>query len=389
MKTLERLHLSTLIPVQIPDKVLDKIKFLCQNMTRVEWSGIIFYEVKGTIRQPSKMRITIKDILLMDRGSPGATGFNWDGDIVEYRINNPETIDYVVGHIHSHNTMNVFFSSTDWEELNDNCPNHNIYLSVIVNNYMEMEAKIAFTAEPNVFTCKDEEGKDYTMRINLAEGESITPYMFIYDCKLFFKKQDIPIDNEFRIRLAKVNNNADIRDREEAARRASSTSITHYQGGNHHNVSKDHQNSNSYAASKNRMPDWPGSKSGLSSIADKLLFENEDKLDPEEEFAIFILRLGNPSIEGDTMMDAIEDISVSELPLQFYLDTIKSNYEVYYNNFFDTTTDKEGDFAKILDEVISLCSEYKRDYKFMEGVIEVLNILKERTDSMTQNENQS
>lgn len=42
-----------------------------------------------------------------------------------------------IGHIHSHNTMGVFFSGTDWGELEDNAPNHNYYLSLIVNNFMD------------------------------------------------------------------------------------------------------------------------------------------------------------------------------------------------------------------------------------------------------------
>ena len=43
-----------------------------------------------------------------------------------------------VGHIHSHNVMRVFFSGTDMDELHDNAPSHNFYVSLIVNNLLTL-----------------------------------------------------------------------------------------------------------------------------------------------------------------------------------------------------------------------------------------------------------
>jgi hypothetical protein len=54
--------------------------------------------------------------------------------------------------------MNVFFSGTDMGELNDNSPKHNIYLSLIVNNYLDMTAKLAFIGKPYSYVCKDDKG---------------------------------------------------------------------------------------------------------------------------------------------------------------------------------------------------------------------------------------
>ena len=61
----------------------------------------------------------------------------------------------------------VFFSGTDWSELEDNASNHNYYLSLIVNNFMDFCAKVCFIAEAKNetfnFEAKDEQGKRYSL----------------------------------------------------------------------------------------------------------------------------------------------------------------------------------------------------------------------------------
>ena len=99
---------------------------------------LLFYKIEGTIANPKEMVVTLVDVFLMDKGTGGYTEYLFDGTIVMHMMKNPELNRCLRGHIHSHNDMSVFFSDTDWSELNDNCPNFNFYLSLIVNNYMEM-----------------------------------------------------------------------------------------------------------------------------------------------------------------------------------------------------------------------------------------------------------
>jgi proteasome lid subunit RPN8/RPN11 len=99
----------------------------------------------------------------MNKGSKAFTEYDFsDKALIDYRMDNLESHDWKIGHIHSHNTMRVFFSGTDMSELIDNSEFHNYYVSLIVNNFMETTAKVAFRGEPisSTYLCKNEDGSD-------------------------------------------------------------------------------------------------------------------------------------------------------------------------------------------------------------------------------------
>lgn len=110
--------------------------------------------------------------------------------------------------IHSHNVMNVFFSGTDMLELNDSAPAYNYYLSLIVNNYMEMTAKVAFTATASTtiknvdYLSVDEAGKPYVMEQKDFTFEK--EKLFVYDCGITVPSIDIVVDEEFAAGVAKI-----------------------------------------------------------------------------------------------------------------------------------------------------------------------------------------
>ena len=147
----------------MPEKILHQIKWLCKEISRVEWSGVLFYSMEGSITDPENLVFTLEHILPMHKGTSGYTEYELGEAVIEYMMENEESENWKMGHIHSHNTMDVFFSGTDMSELEDNAPNHNFYLSLIVNNFMEFCAKVCFIAESGIaqFTAKDENGKAY------------------------------------------------------------------------------------------------------------------------------------------------------------------------------------------------------------------------------------
>jgi hypothetical protein len=162
----------------MPDDTLNKIKYLCREIAKVEWSGILLYSVEGTIREPEKMIITLQDIIPMNKGTQAYTEYNFNEKKrdssgyadrhIDYIEENEHALEWHLGHIHSHNTMAVFFSGTDMSELDDNSASHNFYLSLIVNNFMDFTAKVAFraTAEYKIsmpYIALDENGNKYTM----------------------------------------------------------------------------------------------------------------------------------------------------------------------------------------------------------------------------------
>lgn len=110
---LKKLQLEGDVTLHIPTNVLNQIKYLCREVSTVEWSGILFYEVKGSIKNIEKLKLIAKHILPMDIGTEAETEFNWGGSgdepIVTYLMTHDEAENWKMGHIHSHHNMRTFF----------------------------------------------------------------------------------------------------------------------------------------------------------------------------------------------------------------------------------------------------------------------------------------
>ena len=188
------------VKVDIPKKVMDKINYLCTVISEVEWSGILFYSVRGSIKNPKKMTITLKDILPMDKGTAVTTEFTYDERYVEYLMNDPKRTDWKSGLIHSHNNMGVFYSGTDQQELLTNSKSHNFYLSVVVNNKLDIIGRIGISAtiETEVeaeYQGLDEKGNSYnlgTSKIKVKEEK-----LFYIDCDMAYNKPVSAMEEEF------------------------------------------------------------------------------------------------------------------------------------------------------------------------------------------------
>ena len=193
----------------MPTEVYHQIQYLCKNISKVEWSGALFYTTEGSIQKPETFKITLKTILPLDMGSKAYTEYNLDERFMDFIEEDFEERSlWKLGHIHSHNTMNVFFSGTDMAELNDNAPAHNFYLSLIVNNYMDFMAKVAFIGEAKQdikkvpYMAKDSEGKDYV--IEIQDFEVNTTKLFIYDCVIDTPKEEVIVSEIFNAQVAKI-----------------------------------------------------------------------------------------------------------------------------------------------------------------------------------------
>lgn len=180
-------------------QILDKIQLLCKEISRVEWSGILLYSVKGSIKDPKNMVIILQEIIPMHKGTSGYTEYKinekkrdssgYEDRMIDYFNENPHALeeDWKMGHIHSHHSMQVFFSGTDMEELEDNSPSYNYYLSLIVNNYMDFKAKVAYIATLKEeitadYNALDEEGKPYkvaTSKLTVKKEK-----MYVLDCDI-------------------------------------------------------------------------------------------------------------------------------------------------------------------------------------------------------------
>lgn len=311
---LERLSRNAKIPVHINETILDKIKFLCREISKVEWSGVLFYSVIGSIKDPKNFRCIIEDILPMDKGTGAYTEYEYDDRVIDFIQADESRFNWRIGHIHSHNTMATYFSGTDMDELNDNCENHNYYLSLIVNNFMDMVAKIAYSAsiENYILKAEDEDTKVYQETIQVSKQ-----LMVIYDCDIVKPCEALTVSNEF---LDNVKN------------------IT------------SHKENKKFISTTKQLDlfadDW-------DDFEIDLFDENID------EFTCYLLRLGQ-MVTGDSIDSAIDDLCQSQ-NFTIVCEKIDKEYDrlfyrYYEPNVIDIPTQKD----------------------IMEGVIDNLDIYSER-----------
>lgn len=133
-------------PTLLIEKALhEKIIYLCSRISSVEWSGVLFYEMEGTLGED--LKIIAKDLLLLNIHAATYTEYENDTtDIPAYMVEHGLTHAYQ-GHIHSHNTMATFFSGTDTTTLKEEGAKRPHFLSLIVNNANQYTACITAKAE--------------------------------------------------------------------------------------------------------------------------------------------------------------------------------------------------------------------------------------------------
>jgi len=124
----------------IENKLEGKIRFLCNKFPTTEWSGVLFWDITGTFEN-NDIIIFAKDFLLMDIGNATATAFEMTPQVMSYMIEN-NLIGSFVGLMHSHHSMQTFFSGTDTNTLLLEGQNSNHFVSLIVNNDGKYSAAI-------------------------------------------------------------------------------------------------------------------------------------------------------------------------------------------------------------------------------------------------------
>lgn len=147
-KNLNILELSSKPKLIISKELQSRITYLHSKVGKLEWSGVLFYKiVSGDIKDPDNFILKAENIFLKDIGNAAYTEYGFDENDLDMFDEIEDALELKKGHIHTHHTMNTFFSGTDTQELQDNAPNHNYYLSLIVNFDCDWCAKIAFIGE--------------------------------------------------------------------------------------------------------------------------------------------------------------------------------------------------------------------------------------------------
>lgn len=350
----------------MPDDFLAKVKYLCRAIPEVEWSGVLFYVVEGTIREPESMEVVLKDILPMDKGTSGFTEYNLDKRFVDYLMDNPEAMMWKAGHIHSHNTMPVFFSGTDTDELHDNSSNYDFYLSLIVNNFMDFKAKIATIGHAKVesivaqYNATDENGEVY----GIDEGKFYVDVkrMYTYECEIVSSIEQIDAPDYFKNGVKHI------------LKPKVTTPV----------VNKDLKSGKGWQKNeKKKFVQKPFENKKKQQTPEEMLDEKyqefadfyvEELFPTQSETELFIMALFN--LSGImSLHDTMESIlgGVTELEIdehEIAMNILDSCVDVYAKFYPERNVDE---FALDIMAVNEVLEDFKEEYSYMPGTIKSLN----------------
>lgn len=347
----------------MPQKVLHQIKYLCKEIAAVEWSGVLFYNVDGSIKDPENLTLTLEDILPMHKGTTGYTEYTFDERVINHMMDTPESDEWKMGHIHSHNNMNVYFSGTDWSELEDNSPNHNFYLSLIVNNKMEFCAKVAFIIETDSeeasFVAKDENGAKYSFsKESLKQKKLVT-----YDCEIICPDNTLNVGDSFKKKVTGIIEDA--RKKAVASRTATKTVYTGF--------GKSKVVPVNTREPQNRWDDWNNnlfdSRTNQHIAESTITHEEEEELKELvfEDFALYVINTGNDTSQYKNISDVLEYYKAFNLTAKQLASKILKEYSNLYQNFFFNVKDK--DTSDMFEEMT-------------EGIIEIMDTERYQSNSL-------
>lgn len=119
--------------LRISDKLEKKIRVLCNKFPNTEWSGILFYTYNGSFLD-NNISFVAEDLLFMDTGYSATTEFYLDEANIGSYIIDHDLFGCQCGLIHSHHSMQAFFSGQDSAMLEQEGSSRNHFLSLVVNN---------------------------------------------------------------------------------------------------------------------------------------------------------------------------------------------------------------------------------------------------------------
>lgn len=289
----------------------------------------------------------------MHKGTTTYTEYDYgDENLIGFLMDNMERRMDRIGHIHSHNTMNVFFSGTDEEELIGNSFNHDYYLSFIVNNYMDVTAKIAFTGltEPQEvqvnYNCKAENGKNYKIPAEkfVVQKEAV----FVTDCEIIVPEEEIlVVPKGFSDRVDFII--------QEAKNRALVLA----------EKNKANANNKNFGGTGNNKS-FNGWENLNQSFAKEKQFNVPSLDEGTRNFIFFLLNFGNEpdypiSKEDDLIDTALENYYMVVTDVEEYTNSIINMYTALYDKFFDPKGDY-SDYLPTLSHICDILENYVEDF---------------------------
>jgi hypothetical protein len=133
MEKIQLQRQETHYQLRISDKLEKKIRVLCNKFPNTEWSGILFYSYTGSFLD-NNISFVAEDLLFMDTGYSATTEFYLDEANIGSYIIDHDLFGCQCGLVHSHHSMQAFFSGQDTAMLEQEGSSRNHFLSLVVNN---------------------------------------------------------------------------------------------------------------------------------------------------------------------------------------------------------------------------------------------------------------
>jgi len=202
-RTLNEIKSNKKIPLTLSSELISRIGFMHYMVGRKEWSGVlIFREVEGSIEDLNNLKLYAEDIYPMDIGSAAYTEYEVAGESItdiydQFNILDEENDEQVkkLGHIHTHHSMEAYFSGTDMGELHTNADQHSYYLSLIVNFNMEFVAKVGIYS-PKASSTLEINGSKGKTTITLPPQEE---NLILHDCEIEYEQPEWFVDQFTKI----------------------------------------------------------------------------------------------------------------------------------------------------------------------------------------------
>lgn len=182
--------------------VQEQIDKLHRLTPKKEWSGLCVYKQLDTTKSITQSDLEVVYIAPRDFGTAAFTSSeNLDKALIDILMNF-DMNTHRTGYIHSHHSMDTFFSGTDLKELEEMAFNHfDQFLSVIVNVFGKHNAKLAIKAEVssivewNLGNHKEKEEvksiKLKTFDLKVRQRKSTDPLWTLFDSQLNVLKEEI------------------------------------------------------------------------------------------------------------------------------------------------------------------------------------------------------
>lgn len=355
------INLGKVGKIIINEEAQEIIDMLHTHVGSTEWCGVMFYDkTKGNISKMKDLEFEVKFLYPMDIGSAVHTSHEFDGDLMNAYDIKPELMESSIGAIHTHHSMDTFFSTTDTDDLEKNAISFNYYISLIVNFKGKYNAKIAFPTKSIVKRAnkiKNENGKYVTIGTETEETNII-----VGDLEVINKARDIP-SNWIIERVAEL-------------KKPKHTLNDNKWGQSWNRWENDTKYWNAHTKS------WEKDSKTANTVYQKSLFDKtETTKTPVQEFDVekFVVAcLAGDYDERDLkikdLIDAINDISMTNKSLEEnVIENLMNNIEDVYQQYAKT----EHNVLPI-EEVMTDCVIYISNRKHMFESVEMFDAI---TDS--------